>query len=147
MPGTEWDPFWLEYILINPFFRDGLSTGRTLSKVWSVLVNDVMVEPYFFGGFFGGFFVFCFFFFWSVFLGPPLWNTEVPRLGAELELQLQPPTITTAMPDPSQVCNLHHSSHQCWILNPLSEAKDQTCVPMDISRVCYHWATAGNPKP
>ena len=26
----------------------------------------------------------------------------------------------TAMPDPSHVCNLHRSSQQCWILNPLS---------------------------
>ena len=26
----------------------------------------------------------------------------------------------------SHVCNLHHSSWQCWILTPLSEARDQT---------------------
>uniref|UniRef100_A0A8D0RRC0 Glycerophosphodiester phosphodiesterase domain containing 1 n=1 Tax=Sus scrofa TaxID=9823 RepID=A0A8D0RRC0_PIG len=25
------------------------------------------------------------------------------------------------------VCSLHHSSRQCWILNPLSEARDRTC--------------------
>ena len=25
---------------------------------------------------------------------------------------------------------LHHNSQQCWILNPLSEAKDQTCILM-----------------
>uniref|UniRef100_A0A8D1VUY0 Myosin light chain 1/3, skeletal muscle isoform n=1 Tax=Sus scrofa TaxID=9823 RepID=A0A8D1VUY0_PIG len=30
------------------------------------------------------------------------------------------------MPDPSHICNLHHSSGQCQILNPLSEARDQT---------------------
>ena len=29
-------------------------------------------------------------------------------------------------------CDLHHSSQQCWILNPLSEARDGTCVLMDI---------------
>ena len=28
----------------------------------------------------------------------------------------------TAMSDPSHVCDLHHSSWQQWILNPLSEA-------------------------
>ena len=30
----------------------------------------------------------------------------------------------TATPDPSRVCDLHHSSGQCQILNPLSEARD-----------------------
>ena len=35
------------------------------------------------------------------------------------------------------VCNLHHSSRKCWILNPLSEARDQTCVLMDTSQACY----------
>lgn len=37
-------------------------------------------------------------------------------------------TTATAMPDLSHVCNLHYSSWQCQILNPLSEAKDQTCI-------------------
>ena len=32
----------------------------------------------------------------------------------------------TATPDLSLVCNLRHSSQQCWILNPLSEARDWT---------------------
>ena len=35
---------------------------------------------------------------------------------------------------------LHHSSRQCWILNPLIKARDGTCILMDISRVHYHWA-------
>jgi len=32
------------------------------------------------------------------------------------------------MPDLSCICDLHHSSQQRWILNPLSEARDRTCV-------------------
>ena len=48
------------------------------------------------------------------------------------------------MQDPSHICNLCHSSWQCWILNPLSEA-DQTCILMDTSLVYYHWATVGAP--
>ena len=55
---------------------------------------------------------------------------EVPRLGVESELQL-PATATataTAMKDPSHVCDLHHSSRQCWIINPLSKARDQTWI-------------------
>ena len=51
---------------------------------------------------------------------------EVPRLGVELELQLQVYTTATAMQDPSLICNLHHSSWQCRILNPLSEGRDRT---------------------
>ena len=59
---------------------------------------------------------------------------EVPRLGIELDLQLPAYATAKAMPDPSCVCNLHHSSWQCRILNPLCKARDQTCVFMDTSR-------------
>ena len=31
---------------------------------------------------------------------------------------------STAMQDLSRICNLHHSSRQRWILNPLSKAMD-----------------------
>ena len=58
---------------------------------------------------------------------------------------LQAYTTATATWDLNHVCNLHHSSGQCWILNPLSEARDWTCVLMDTSWVCYHWATTGTP--
>ena len=51
---------------------------------------------------------------------------EVARLGAESELLLPAYTTATAMPDPSRVLDLHHSSRQRRILNPLSEARDQT---------------------
>ena len=62
---------------------------------------------------------------------------EVPRLGVELELQLPAYATATAMPDLSHVCDLHHSSRQRWILNSLREARDGTCILMDvdISRV------------
>ena len=35
-----------------------------------------------------------------------------------------PNATATAMWDPSRVCDLHHSSRQRWILNPLSKATD-----------------------
>ena len=60
-----------------------------------------------------------------VFLGQHLQHMEVRRLRAESELQLLIYTTATATPDPSHVCNLHHSSWQCQILNPLSKARDQ----------------------
>ena len=40
---------------------------------------------------------------------------------------------------------LHHSSQQCWILNPLSEARDRICILMDTSQICFRWATIGSP--
>ena len=63
---------------------------------------------------------------------------EIPRLGVELVLQLPAYTIATAMPDMSLNCDLHHGSWQYWILNPLREAKDGTCMLMDTSCICFH---------
>ena len=48
---------------------------------------------------------------------------EVPRLGVESEIQMLVYTTATATQDPSCICELHHSSWQCRILNPLSEAR------------------------
>ena len=42
--------------------------------------------------------------------------------------------------------DLHHSSWQCRILNPLSKARDRTCVLMDASQIHFHWATTGTPR-
>ena len=58
------------------------------------------------------------------FLGPHPRHMEVPRLGIQLELQLPTYTRAIATPDPSRVCDLHHSSRQHRILNALSEARD-----------------------
>ena len=60
---------------------------------------------------------------------------EVPRLGVEWELQMLAYITGTAMQDPSCICDLHHSSWQHWILDPLSEARDWTQILMDTSRV------------
>jgi len=62
---------------------------------------------------------------------------EIPRLGVESELQLQAYTTATATRDPSLGCNLHQSSWQRWILNPLNEARDGTHVLKDTSQVPY----------
>ena len=60
-------------------------------------------------------------------------HVEVPRLGVKSELQLQAYTTATVTQNLSHICNLHHSSHQHQILNPLSEARDQTRILMDTS--------------
>ena len=59
-------------------------------------------------------------------------------LGVESELQLPAYTTVTAMLDLSHICDLQHSSQKCQILDPLSEARDQTCNLMDTSQVHYH---------
>ena len=76
------------------------------------------------------FVLFCF-----CFLGLHLQHIEIPRLGVESELQLPASTTAVAIPDPSQIFDLHSSLLQCGILNPLSEARDQTHILMDTSRV------------
>ena len=68
---------------------------------------------------------------------------EVPRLVVKSELQLPAYTTTAAMPDPSLVCNLYHSSQQHWVLNPLNKARDWTQILMDTSWIHYLWATMG----
>ena len=60
---------------------------------------------------------------------------EVPRLGVESELQLPANTTATAPWEPGHVWDLHHSSQQRRILNPLSGARDQTHILMDASQV------------
>jgi len=77
----------------------GLSKGATHGFNW-------------FFGLVGWFCLFCFS------------DMKVPRLGVELELQLPAYAIATAMPDLSYICDLHHSSWQHQILNPLSESRD-----------------------
>ena len=81
---------------------------------------------------------YCFLFlsFW----GPYPWHMEVPRLGVQLELL--PPAYTPAT-DPSRVCDLHHSSQQCWIL---SEARDGSPNLMVPSWLRFRWATTGTPR-
>ena len=70
------------------------------------------------------------------FLGLYLRHMEVPSLGVELKPQLPAYARATATPDPSCVCDLHHSSWQHQILSPLSKVRDRTRILMDPSRVC-----------
>ena len=64
---------------------------------------------------------------------------EIPRLGVKLELQLPAYATATAMSGLSHTCNLHHSSRQCQIPDPLSEARDWTLILMDTSLISFLW--------
>ena len=97
-------------------------------------------------GFFGLFFVCFVFFCLFVFLGPLPRHMELPRLGVELELQLPACTTATATQDLSGVCDPHHCSRQCRVLNPRSEARDGTCLLMDTGQIHFCCATTGTPS-
>ena len=53
---------------------------------------------------------------------------EVPGPSVELGLQVLAYATIMRTPNPSLICDLYCSLCQCRILNPLREAKDQTCV-------------------
>ena len=80
-----------------------------------------------------------FFFSW-----PNLQHMEVPRLGDESELELQLPAYTTAMQDPSLVCNLCQSLQQHQILKPLGENRDQIHILTDTLSVLNLLSHNGN---
>ena len=80
------------------------------------------------------------------FVGPHPRHMEVPRLGVQSELQMLNYTTATATPDPSCVCDPHHSSGPHWVLNPLSEIRDQTRHLMVPSRIHFRCTTTGTPK-
>ena len=79
-------------------------------------------------------FIFCF-----LWLHPR--HMEIPRLGVKSELQLPGYTTATAMQDLGHICDLHHSSWQRRLLNPLSEARDRTHNLLVPSWIRVHCAT------
>ena len=79
-------------------------------------LRNIINQPYFF--LFLLLLLLLFFFF--CFLGPHLCIWNFPGWGSSQSYSCWP----TPQPDPSCVCNLHRSSRQCRIPNPLSEAKD-----------------------
>ena len=81
-----------------------------------------------------------------LFLGPLPRHMEVPRLGVESELQPPACARATATQDPSCICNLHHSSRQRRILNPLSKGRDRTRNLMVPSRIRQPLRHNGNSK-
>ena len=85
--------------------------------------------------------------FFFAFLGPSPRHMEVPRLWGPIRATASSLATATATPDPSSICDLHHSPRQCQILNPLSEARDQTCKLMVPRRIHFCCATTGTPQP
>ena len=87
-------------------------------------------------------FLFIYLFIYLIFLGPHPWHMSSQARG-QIGAVASGLARATAMPDLSCICELHHSSQQHQILNPLSRARDRTHILMDASQVHYHWATMG----
>ena len=69
---------------------------------------------------------------------------EVRRLGVKLKQKLPGYTTSIATQDPSHVCDLHHSSWQWQILNPLIRVRNQIHIPMDPSQISFRCTHKGN---
>ena len=69
-------------------------------------------------------------------------HMEVPRLEVQLELQLPATATATATWDLSHACDLHHSSRQCQILNPMSKNLHPHRHQWGLFLVCH----SGNSK-
>ena len=69
---------------------------------------------------------------------------EVPRLGVKSEIQLPAYTTATAVPYSSCIFSLCCSLWQRQILNPLSEARDRTCILTDTSWILNPLNHKGN---
>ena len=86
-----------------------------------------------------------FFFFFGLFKGSTRSIWRVPGQRSNQSCKLLAYVRATATPDPSHVCDLHHSLRQGRILNPLSEARDQTCNLMIPRWICFHCYMMGTP--
>ena len=71
---------------------------------------------------------------------PAAYGRKFPGQGLNWSYSCWPTPQATTMQDLSCLCDLHHSSQQCWIPDPLRKARDQTCI------LTFFCATMGTPK-
>ena len=112
---------WLLPVGPRQSLQRGGREARSLTSEWAqscvFLKNHLCLTPLLSAS--GASLALVFFFFFFVFLGPHLRYVEVPRLGIEWELQL-----LGYATDLRSLCDLHHNSPQCRVLNLLSEARN-----------------------
>ena len=122
----------------SPYSRaEACRTCRVFLHPWKPVLVQVIFQ-----NLVDSFMVFFGFFF---FIGPHFRHMEVPRPEFKSVLHPSANTASTEMPELSHICDLHHSSWQRQILNPLREAKYQTCILMNTSQIHFCWATTGTP--
>ena len=108
LPITSYNPVWISKYLQLSIYNKIFST--TEKKNVSFIVSWI-----------------CFFFFLCMAAPVVYWNSFT---GGQIRAAAASLTTDTAKPDPSHICDLCRSlQHQ--ILNPLSKARNQTCVLTD----------------
>ena len=65
--------------------------------------------------------------------------------SSQVRGQIRGYATATETLNPSRICDLCHSLQQRWILNPLSEARDQIRILKGTSQVLTCWAAMGSP--
>ena len=81
-----------------------------------------------------------------LFLGLRRPHVEVPRQGVRSELQRLAYVTAIATWDPRRSAAYTHSSRQCPILDPLSEARNGTCILRETSWIWLLCAQTGTPR-
>jgi len=122
--------WWWNFLGCRNYFSFQLPPGEQVPSHFLLLLFLLF--------FFSLFFVFCLFWATPAAYGISQAMSLIRAVSASL-------FYATEMPDPSHVCNLHHSSWQCWILNPLSGARDPTCKIMIPSWINFHCTVTGTP--
>ena len=85
-------------------------------------------------------------FFILFFLELHLGHMEVPRLGAESELQLLACATATATWGPSHICDLCCRLWQCWIFNHWARPDIKPAASWTLVGFLTHWTTMGTPS-
>ena len=109
-------------------------------SIHSIMLPVIVLLQTFLVVFFIFYFIFCLFRAALKAYGSSRARGQIRAVAASL-----PTAVALAIQDPSWVCDLHHSSRQCQILNPLSDARDWTCNLMVPRRSHFCWATMGTP--
>ena len=82
------------------------------------------------------------YFFFFLFIAAPAAHGSSWSRG-QIRTAVEDNTTATATGDLSCICDLSFSLRQCWLHNPVSEAKDRTHI---LHRILTHWATIGTPS-
>ena len=83
------------------------------------------------------------FFFFLLFWAPPPAHGSSQGRGQIRTMQAY--ATATATWDPRHVCNVHHSSWQCRVLDAVSKVRDGTHILVDTNHIHFHSTTMETP--